>query len=774
MANSEWVRVGQQKVKLSNLDKILYPESHFSKAEIIEYYYKIAPTLLSHVYGRPLTLIRYPDGIADKPFFQKNTPEWAPDWIETVSLGQEEKKDYPLLSGKEILIWLANLAALELHQMPVRSPHFDRPDYMVFDLDPPEGSNFQRVIDTAYGLKEHIEVYGYHPFVKTTGGKGLHLVMPIEPKYSWDAVLEAARDMAEPYVNEHNDEATLQLKKKARKGRIFVDIYRNRTHQTIVAPYSLRGRTGGPVSMPLQWDELAAIEQSSHYHLKNVLEKVQADGDAWKDIGDSATTLHIQGRQDDNSTRKEPSHSEHHHSEAQLEAYRSKRDFSKTAEPDVDVVEGEGNRFVVQRHHATQLHYDLRLERDGVLKSWAVPKGLPPRPGVKRLAVETEDHPLEYLTFEGKIPKEEYGGGTMWVYALGNYEILKEKDNSLHFRLESSALSGRYYMYQTEKDQWLLEKEEEPPVDWLNDPIEPMNAKRVSEPPEGDYSYEVKWDGIRALIGLEGGRIRIRTRNQNDVTDRFPELQTPEGLRATCGLFDAEIVYLDEEGKPEFQKIINRLKTSSSDAIKRRSKTQPAHAYFFDCLYLDGRPLVDEPLSRRYQWLQDVIRPGHQYRLSEFMEDGEGLFKAAKEHHLEGIMAKKKDSLYLAGQRSDLWLKVKVQQTADCFVIGYTGGSGDRSEYFGALHLADKKEGELKYRGKVGTGFDQSTLKEMYDELQDLEETSKPVEHEIRDKKDTTWVAPRLVVEVTYSSVTEDGLFREAVFARLRPDLSER
>lgn len=771
MAKDQWVDVEKRKLKLSNLEKVLYPDDGITKAEVVEYYLNIAPTMLYHIKGRPLTLIRYPDGLDGEQFFQKNIPDWAPDWIDSVSLGGETTKNYTLAEEKAALIWLANLASLELHQMHSRSPHYERPDYMVFDLDPPEDADFRRVIETALNLKNHIQKYGYHPFVKTTGGKGVHLLMPLEAKNSMTEVFEAAKEVAQTYVSEYRSETTLQIKKKARKGRILIDIYRNRTHQTIVSPYSLRGKPGAPVSMPLKWEELSEIKSSDRYHLKNAVEKINSGGDAWEGIGKYATALHT--HRNDSSAGVDLPESDHHKSPDQLEEYRSKRDFGKTAEPDLDSGEGPGNRFVIQRHHATRLHYDLRLEQEGALRSWAVPKGLPPRPGIKRLAVETEDHPLEYLTFEGKIPKGEYGGGQMWVYALGRYEITKQKEDSMYFRLESEGMSGEYRMYRTDENKWLLEKLDEPQIDWLNDRIDPMHAHRVTDTPKGDYVYEVKWDGIRALIGLEDNQIRIRTRNQNEVTEKFPELQSPGDLRATCGLFDAEIVSLDDEGKPDFQKVINRLKTSSSRTIERLSKSEPVYAYVFDCLYLDGRPLVGEPLYRRYEWLQDVIKKGGRYRISEAVENGEGLFKAAQKHGLEGIMAKKKESVYQNGKRSDLWLKVKVQKTADCLVIGYTKGKGDRSKFFGALHLAESQEGELVYRGKVGTGFDGSSLKEVYEILKDLKEVEKPIDHEVLNEKDTIWVEPKLVVEVNYASLSNDNLFREAVYQRLRPDLSE-
>ncbi|HET6527887.1 MAG TPA: non-homologous end-joining DNA ligase, partial [Balneolaceae bacterium] len=759
---NQLVEIGKRKLEISNLEKILYPGEQISKAEVIEYYLSIAPTMLYHIKGRPLMRIRFPDGIAGERFFQKNTPDWMPNWIETISLGTEKKKNYMVATQPASLVWLANLAALELHQMHSRKPHYDEPDYMVFDLDPPENADFQKVVETAFALKEHIEQFEYHTFVKTTGGKGVHIVVPIKPQAGMSEVLEAAKKISQPFVQEHNDETTLQIKKNARKGRILIDIYRNRRHQTIVSPYSLRGRAGAPVSMPLSWDELAATESSAKYHLKNAVEKVKTDGDAWEGIGGYATVLHT--KRSAKITPKKPDNSPRHKSPEELDEYSKKRNFTKTKEPGSEEITGEGNRFVIQRHHASRLHYDLRLEQDGVLKSWAVPKGLPPRPGVKRLAVQTEDHPLKYLTFEGTIPKGEYGGGDMWIYAQGKYETTQKKKNGLYFRLESEAVSGEYRMHKMKGEEWLLEKVEQPQVDWLNDQIEPMQAVSVDEPPKGDYVYEVKWDGIRALIALEDGQIRIRTRNQNDITKQFPELQDAGALRATCGLFDGEIVCLDEQGKPSFQKVIHRMKRSDKSAIERLSKTQPAYCYVFDCLYLDGRPITKEPLLWRYEWLNDSIKTGTNYRMSEMIEDGEALFKAAKEHGLEGIMAKKKDSQYLPGKRSDFWQKIKVRHTVDCVVIGYSKGKGDRSKYFGALYMAERKDDELVYRGKVGTGFNEQSIREVYEELEKIDRVKKPSDPMVPDEKKAVWVEPKVVIEITYARMSSNEIFKESVF----------
>jgi DNA ligase D-like protein (predicted polymerase)/DNA ligase D-like protein (predicted 3'-phosphoesterase) len=444
---SQFGSVGSRKIVLSNLKKVLFPDDEIVKAELIEYYLKLAPTILSHVKGRPLTLVRYPNGIAGETFFQKRRPDWAPEWIDHVSLGDEKKIDYILLTEAASVVWLANLACIELHQTHYRKPRFEHPDYFVFDLDPPEDCAFVDVVELAFELREHLEGFGYHPFVKTTGRKGLHIVAPIEPKYDFKQIFEAVQSLAKAFVASRTKTTTLHIKKESRKGRVLVDIYRNRQFQTIVAPYSVRGLAGAPVSTPLGWEQLTNIESPLELNIQTVPDRVTGDGDLWEAISAYATSLHTE-RKPARSKKKTLRKSPKYKTPEQLEEYAGKRSFDKTPEPSPAEIDATGSSFVVHRHHASRLHYDLRLEQDGALRSWAVPKGLPPRPRIKRLAVRVEDHPMEYIDFEGTIPKGEYGGGRMWVFAKGRYEITKQKKDGFYFRLQSRELNAEYRTYQ--------------------------------------------------------------------------------------------------------------------------------------------------------------------------------------------------------------------------------------------------------------------------------------------------------------------------------------
>lgn len=772
--NTQWTQVGKRKLELSNLDKVLFPEDGTVKAQVIAYYLKIAPTILNHIKGRALTMIRFPDGIYGESFYQKNKPDWAPDWIEFATLGSVEV-DYIIASEPALLVWMANLAGLEVHQLHSRSPHHDKPDYMVFDLDPPEGYTFRNLLPLAADLKAHVESFGYTTFVKTTGGKGIHICCPLAARQNFSEVFDAAQEIARPFVERFPNDTTLHIKKDARKGRILVDIYRIRSGQSIVSPYSLRGRAGAPVSMPLTWEELHRVEKPAEFNINTAIEKVLEDGDAWEGMGAYAVELHTHRKAQVTKPKDLPPSAKHKTPE-QLQTYKQKRDFEKTPEPAGEVLPGGSNNFVVHRHHASHLHYDLRLEKEGVLKSWAVPKGLPPRPGVKRLAVQTEDHPIEYLKFDGKIPKGQYGAGEMWIYALGKYQIIKEKKDGFYFRLNSKEITGEYRMHKTKEREYLLERVDEPQVDYVNQFIEPMLSENKEKPPRGeDYIFEVKWDGIRALISYEEGRVRLYTRNRNEVTSKFPELLDGEkAFRATNAVFDAEIVSLDSTGKPVFKKVINRLMSSGESNIVKMSKTSPCYCYIFDCLYLDGRSLINEPLTKRKEWLKDAIRTDTSYRVSESLADGDSLFQAAREHGLEGIMAKKRDSKYLPGKRTDCWYKVKIRQTCEVHIIGYTKGKGDRAASFGALHIAEKEGNTLNYRGKVGTGFDDATIKTLMEAMKNIAQLKKPaVTGNVFDPKSSVWLAPQLVAEVTYSRLTPDKMFREPVFVKLRLDMSE-
>ena len=280
-----------RKIKLSNLDKPLFPKLGIVKAELIQYYIKVAPFILPHLKNRPLTLIRYPDGVNKNRFYSKNKPGWTPTWIESIKLEAEDDNTYVMANDMPSLVWMANLASLELHPMQTTALLPDQPDQFIFDLDPPPSSDFEVVKRLALRLKPFLESYGYQPFIKTSGSKGLHIYVPIIPKYKQSEVLKNVKELARAYIK-IDKTTTLKMNKEKRQGRVLLDIYRNHKSQTCVAPYSTRGKDGAPISTPIYWDELQMRKSSQDFNINNIFDKLDSDGDAWGKFYESATPLH--------------------------------------------------------------------------------------------------------------------------------------------------------------------------------------------------------------------------------------------------------------------------------------------------------------------------------------------------------------------------------------------------------------------------------------------------------------------------------------------------
>jgi len=756
------------KLKLSNLDKVLYPEGPTVKAEIIQYYMSVAPYFLKHVANRPLTLIRFPDGIDGTKFYSKSCPEWAPKWIgrEIIIHSSKEPTPYAVVNNTAGVIWLANLAALEIHPMQMTVDRMELPDHFIFDIDPPEGSDFAIVKEIAYKLKDFLESYNYTPFIKTSGGKGVHIIVPILTQYSHEEMVESVKNLAKLFVQQNKKSSTLNMQKESRQGKTLIDIYRNHKAQTTVAPYSLRAKPHAPVSTPILWSQLGDIASSQHFNIKNIQAHLAAHGDLWADIAQHAAPLH---------DRIEQSAALQEKLQEKLGSYLSKRDFGKTPEPAPKPLGVDQNRFCIQLHNASNLHYDLRLEEEGVLLSWAIPKGLPHKKGVKRLAIQTENHPMEYLTFEGMIPAGEYGAGQMWIFALGKIKWIKRSPTYYKFELDSPQFKGSFSLFKTERDgQWLIERKDEEEAKILNEKISPMLAGVAHELPHGyEFIYEIKWDGIRTIIFVDDGKVWIQSRSGRDITSQFPELQNVDAaFHIENGIFDGEIISMDEKGRPIFADVISRLHTAGSKAIEIAQSRNPVYCYLYDCLYLDGRNIMSEPLTKRQAWLKVSMKKHNHYRISETMTDGKALYDAAKAMDLEGVMAKYKDRPYVVGRRIDNWLKIKFRQTHSCIIIGYTKGKGDRVNEFGAMHLAEREGEEWKYLGKVGTGFDRKKLEEIFAKLSKLEVLSKYIEETIEEPARTVWVAPELYCEVQFASWTNKKTLREPVFMHFREDLA--
>jgi len=464
-----------------------------------------------------------------------------------------------------------------------------------------------------------------------------------------------------------------------------------------------------------------------------------------------------------------------------LHAYRRKRNRERTPEPwpsdaELDGSPGDpgGGLFVVQEHHARRKHYDLRLERDGVLVSWAIPKGLPLDPAVNHLAVHTEDHPLAYAEFEGEIPAGEYGGGRMRIYDTGRYECSKWSDSDVKFALHGRKLRGRWALFRTDGDTWMIHREREPlPATML-----PMLAGGTGMPPGDDgWAYEMKWDGQRVLAFVDGVRARLQSRTGRDITATYPEL-APLGraLAPRSAVLDGEVVVF-VSGRPDFGALQHRMNSSPTEA-SRLMDTYPATYLIFDVLFLDGRPLVDLPFAERRDILTGLNLSGPSWLTPPTFVDagGDAVLAASLQQGLEGVVAKRLASRYRPGTRSPDWRKIKHAKHQEVVIGGWRPGQGSRSGRIGSLLVGVQTDDGLAYAGRVGAGFDERTLDTLATRLAPLATTVNPFTNDVPREhlRDARWVRPELVAEVTYGSWTSDNRLRHATYRGLRPDVDPK
>jgi bifunctional non-homologous end joining protein LigD len=504
-----------------------------------------------------------------------------------------------------------------------------------------------------------------------------------------------------------------------------------------------------------------------------------------------------------------------------LKKYSEKRHFDRTPEPAPGTTpKSTGTlQYCVQRHHATRLHYDLRLEAGGALKSWAVPKGPTLDPGEKRLAMMVEDHPLEYGGFEGVIPKGNYGGGSVMLWDRGTYDLLGDTPaeqqlarGDFKFHLNGEKLRGDFALVRMKRgkgNEWLLLKKKDDfaqpgwdtedharsvltdrtqeeiaqelrpaadnnrPSAPLPTSISPMLAQMGrGKPPSGkDWLYEIKWDGVRALCYVDNGKLRMVTRNGNVMDRQYPELSTlPHHVKARQAILDGEIAALDDRGVPSFERLQKRITVGDASTIATLSRHHPVVLYLFDLLHLDGRDLRSIPLIERKELLKQILKTNDVIRFSDhFVGSGEDLLEAVRQQGIEGIVGKRASSFYEPRRTAD-WVKYKVTNTDSFVLCGFTKGERD---YFGALVLGIYDHGKLKWAGNVGTGFDQKTMRTIYEKLAPLATSKCLLEPDkLLPKEGTvTWTRPELVCEVRFVNWTEDGRLRAPVWVGFRPDV---
>src|SRR5437667_3405037 len=506
-----------------------------------------------------------------------------------------------------------------------------------------------------------------------------------------------------------------------------------------------------------------------------------------------------------------------------LGTYRAKRSLDRTPEPGAAApvaTPSAGGLFVVHMHAARRLHWDLRLEMDGVLRSWAVPKGPSPNRADKRLAVHVEDHPLEYGDFEGIIPEGNYGAGAVIVWDRGRWVPLEDpvegmKKGKLLFELQGYKLKGKWTLVKLKKGEkeWLLIKEKDayvsadsalPPESVLSGltveelkagkdraaPVlkalarlkaprravtvaeaEPMLAETREQPfSKPGWLFELKLDGYRVRAGREQAEARLLTRKGNDISAAFPELARALAALPFEGfILDAELVVPDEAGRPSFQRLQNRVRVSRGLEVRRGAVETPAVLYVFDLLAFEGYDLRPLSLEQRKALLEQIVpRVGPLKYLSHFEKDGEALYEQVVNMGLEGIVAKKADAPYRAG-RSPNWLKIRADRTDDFVVVGFTRPKGSRSG-FGALDLGAYQDGKLVYGGRVGSGFTDAELKDVSAALERGIRPTPALSGPVPQDAGHTWVEPALIAEVRYKEWTAEGLLRQPVSVRFRDD----
>jgi bifunctional non-homologous end joining protein LigD len=795
-SESEAVEIDGHRLKLTNLDKVLYPATGTTKADVIGYYAAIAEVMIPHVRDRPATRKRWVHGVGTpaepgEVFFQKNLDEGTPSWVKRRTIKHKTSaNDYPLVNDRATLVWLAQIASLEVHVPQWRISRDGtpkNPDRLVLDLDPGEGVTLADCAQVARLARDILTDMGLEPMPVTSGSKGIHLYAALDGKQTSDQVSAVAHELARALEADHPDLVVSEMKRAIRAGKVFVDWSQNNAAKTTIAPYSLRGRFAPTVAAPRTWRELAS-KDLAHLEFQEVLARVERRGDPLADLSAGHLDEEVHGAAED-----------------RLTLYRSKRDAGKTPEPVPEETPRSttGRTFVIQEHHARNLHWDFRLERDGVLVSWALPKGPPTDPGQNHLAVHVEDHPLEYGAFEGDIPHGEYGAGHVTIWDAGDYDLEKWREGeevivTLHgtaggglggdrkFALIHTGGSGKadqnwlIHLMKTETHKHAGKPDAEKSPAIAGDPVSPMLATLGSTADvadEEDWAFEMKWDGIRAVAELRDGALRLSTRNGNDVTGTYPDLA---GLTDLVGgrdaVLDGEIVTLDKSGRPDFGILQTRMGLTKGGDVAAAVKRAPAHYMVFDLLELDGESLRKQTYDERRSALEKVLKPpkGNAVQVPPaFDGDLQHAIDSSRELNLEGVMAKRRDGTYSAGRRSRTWIKIKHHRTQEVVVAGWRPGNGRRANSIGALLLGIPDGDGLRYVGKVGTGFTDAVLDDLKKRLAAHPRKTSPLTGvPSLDARDAHWVRPDLVGEVEFAEWTPTERLRQPSWRGLRPDKS--
>ena len=827
----------KKEITVAHAEKILYPGGKFTKANVVDYYRRVAPYLLPHLRNRPVTLKRYPNGVFGEAFYEKDAPGFTPDWVKTFPVPRREGGpdiNYILINDRRTLMWAASIAALELHPFLHRVPRIERPTHIVFDLDPGENATVLSCAEVSFLLRDVLTKLRLKSFAKISGSKGIQVYVPLNTAVTYDQTQSFARATAELLERKYPEKIVADMARNLRVGKVFIDWSQNADFKTTVGVYSLRAKRPRPyVSMPIRWNELAiALKKSDaallDFEPNKALHRLKRVGDLFaplrklkqKLLKEFASTA-LPNRRPSKSRRILKSLSE----------YDAKRHFALTSEPAPQTprrsAQGSRRRFVVQKHAASHLHYDFRLEMHDVLKSWAVPKGVPLKANEVHSAFETEDHPVDYLDFEGVIPRGEYGAGTVLVWDIGTYEVIEGNywKGRLSVFLNGKKLKGEWTLERTGNDngktKWILRKtgddaktisakradvsaltrrtmEQIADTDerrvWMRPQsnkgrqpetkrgkrsspparrfIKPMKATAVTELPNGDeWIYEVKWDGYRAL-GLKHGRnARLLSLKDKDLTSDFPAVaEAVRSIDADTATIDGEIVAIDSKGCPSFQALQNRASLGNDWQVVY---------YAFDLLNFEGEDWTKKPLRERKEKLREILQDSEVRYNANLSGSPEAILRTIKSAGLEGIVAKKRDSFYRAGTRVTTWLKYKINKAQEFVIGGYKPDAGSFQSVLVGYYEAKK----LVFAGKVRQGFNPYVRAKLYEAILPCLTSKCPFANlpssrtshfgegiTTEEMKELCWLKPKLVAQISFTEWTNYGLLRHATFEGLRDD----
>jgi bifunctional non-homologous end joining protein LigD len=850
MGKKQQAEVDGREVTISNVEKVYFAGSGFTKGQVIAFYSEIAGTIVPHLRDRPLTMKRYPEGVEAEHFYEKNAPSHTPAWVKRFAVPKSEggsHVNYILCNDKATLVWATNLGDIEKHVLLAHAPDLNRPTSIVFDLDPGEPANILDCGRVALSLQELFAALGLECFVKVSGSKGLHLTVPLNSDVTYEMTQPFAKAMAELVVQQMPDRVVSDMSKQKRRGKVLIDWSQNSDFKTTVSVYAMRARAEGPfISVPITWKELARAvklgkKEALFFTPAAAAKRIKREGDLFAPVLTLRQNLPAAFSQalaagppprlsswPRNRNRKDVR-------DKTLNEYAAKRDHSRTPEPAARPVEKADqqkgiHRFVIQKHEASHLHYDWRLEMQGVLRSWAVPKGPPMTPRETHLAMHVEDHPLEYADFEGTIPPGNYGAGTVMVWDQGEYEDLTGNPaaafhhGKMHIIMRGKKLKGEWIMVKDRREpdsnKWMLIKAGTPlklsakaddtsaisgrsmrQIAKANDKqwhrgrkaspakakqrlgrryvapifIEPMQCKAVAALPEdANWTFEIKFDGYRCVAIKTDAAVTLFSRNEKKLDDRFPHLSA--ALAALPGEFtvDGEIVALDAQGRPSFQLLQNS-----------GSRLPSIYFYAFDLLNRDGEDLLATPIESRRELLKDLFeRSTDPLRLSPLLEaPPTQILDAVRQLGLEGVVGKRFGSLYEPGERTGAWIKHRTDLQQEFVIAGYVPGNHG----FDSLLVGVYEKKRLIFVAKVRNGFVPRTREEVFAALKNLQIDACPFTNLPETKasrwgealtkekmKECRWLKPAVVCQVSFLEWTDALHLRHCKFLGLRDDKAPR